>query len=232
MFFSTYLLGLLSVIFSYLRYKFIAEVFIKAKKEGMLMKVKFVRNWLFGFALVTGIAVIQDSHSLASEGFRLSQTCAGCHGTAGASPGNTIPIIGGQNAAYLADAMAAYKSGEREFYVMNFIARAFSDTQIALISQWFSEQAWVDTSTPNRASLAANAESIANGKCAVCHGVNGEGGDLGPRLSGQPSTYLAKVLREYKEGQRTNANAAQMMIVRDLTGNEIESLAHYYSRLR
>ena len=166
------------------------------------MEVKFVRNWLFGFALVTGIAVIQDSHSLASEGFRLSQTCAGCHGTAGASPGNTIPIIGGQNADYLADAMAAYKSGEREFYVMNFIARAFSDTQIALISQWFSEQAWVDTSTPNRASLAANAESIANGKCAVCHGVNGEGGDLGPRLSGQPSTYLAKVLREYKEGQR------------------------------
>ena len=43
----------------------------------------------------------------ADEGFRVSQTCAGCHGTNGASPGDTIPILGGQSAAYLADSLRA-----------------------------------------------------------------------------------------------------------------------------
>ena len=119
-----------------------------------------------------------------------------------------------------------------EFYVMNIIAKAFSDTQIAQISDWFSMQSWVDTTTPSRSSLAASAGSIATSKCVECHGQSGKGGDLGPRLAGQPVAYLAKVLREYKAGRRTNVNAVQMMIVRDLSDNEIESLAHYYSRLR
>jgi len=201
-------------------------------EEGTVMEVKFLRSWLLSFAFFIVCAIGSAGITVASEGFRLSQTCAGCHGTAGASPGNTIPIIGGQDAAYLADAMRAYKTGEREFYVMNIIANAFSDTQIAQISDWFSMQSWVDTTTPNRSSLAASASSIATRKCVECHGRSGKGGDLGPRLAGQPVAYLAKVLREYKAGRRTNVNAAQMMIVRDLSDNEIESLAHYYSRLR
>lgn len=47
--------------------------------------------------------------TLADEGQRLAQSCAGCHGTGGAAPGHTIPILGGQTGAYLAEALRAYK---------------------------------------------------------------------------------------------------------------------------
>ncbi len=193
------------------------------------MKVRFMRGWLVSFVIVF---VSGTAHADTSEGFRLSQTCAGCHGTAGASPGNTIPILGGQSARYLTETMRAYQIGEREFYVMNIIANAFSGTQVTQISHWFSSQPWVDTATPNRASLAANGAPIAATKCVECHGLNGKGGDLGPRIAGQPVTDLAKVIREYKAGKRTSANAVQMIIARDLSDVDIEALAHYYSRMR
>ena len=193
------------------------------------MKVRFVRGWLVSFVIVF---VSGTAHADTSEGFRLSQTCAGCHGTAGASPGNTIPILGGQSARYLIDTMRAYQTGDRKFYVMNIIANAFSGTQVTQISHWFSSQPWVDTATPNRASLAGNGAPIAATKCVECHGANGKGGDLGPRIAGQPVTYLTKVMSEYKADKRTSANAVQMIIARDLSDGDIEALAHYYSRLR
>ena len=60
------------------------------------------------------------------------------HGTDGAAPGNTIPILGGQRADYLLGAMTAYRSGDRDFYVMNFIARAYDEGQTAAIAGWFA----------------------------------------------------------------------------------------------
>ena len=104
--------------------------------------------------------------------------------------------------------------------------------QIGAISDWFSSQSWIDTSTPNKASKAAIGAPIAAVKCAECHGPNGKGGDLGPRIAGQPVAYLAKVMAEYKAGARTNSNALQMIIARDLSDDDIEALAHYYARLR
>jgi len=197
--------------------------------KGTGMEVKFMRGWLVGLiVLFVSGAAYADS----SEGFRLSQTCAGCHGTSGASPGNTIPILGGQNAKYLADTMHAYQKGEREFYVMNIIAHAYNDAQIGAIADWFSSHSWIDTPTPNKASKATIGAPIAAAKCVECHGPNGKGGDLGPRIAGQPVAYLAKVMAEYKAGSRTNSNALQMIITRDLSDDDIEALAHYYARLR
>ena len=161
----------------------------------------------------------------------MSQTCAGCHGTAGASPGNTIPIIGGQTAAYLADSMRAYKTDERKFYVMNIIAKAFLDSEIDAISDWFSAQPWVNTETAIDADKQAVGASLSV-TCVECHGPSGKGTDLGPRIAGQPATYTAKVMGEYKAGLRANSNAMQMVIATTLTDDEIEALAHYYAGLR
>ena len=110
-------------------------------------RVFFWRCCWIGAALALVVSGAHASSSKSGEGFRLSQTCAGCHGTAGASPGNTIPIIGGQTAAYLADSMRAYKADERKFYVMNIIAKAFVDSEIDAISDWLSSQPWVNTET-------------------------------------------------------------------------------------
>ena len=72
----------------------------------------------------------------ADDGFRLTQTCAGCHGTDGASVGETIPIIGGQSAEFLAEALRDYQSGDRGYYVMKIIASGYDDDQIDSIAEW------------------------------------------------------------------------------------------------
>lgn len=164
----------------------------------------------------------------ADEGFRISQTCAGCHGTNGASPGDTIPVLGGQNAAYLADSMRAYKSGDRDYYVMKIIANGFDDKQIDAMATWFAEQPWVASAGAVDAALAESGKAVAETACASCHGDSGEASDAAPRLAGQPAAYLMLAAQAYKNGGRSHAAAA----LESVSDADIEAASHYYASLR
>lgn len=187
------------------------------------------RHWLAGLlgaALICGPAA---GVAFGDEGYRLSQTCAGCHGTDGAAPGNTIPILGGQRADYLRAAMTAYRSGDRDFYVMNFIARAFDESQTAAIADWFAAKPWVDTPTAS-APTTGDAARRAGESCAACHGAAGEGSDKGPRIAGQPAAYMTLAMMAYKSGARSGTDA--MEIVNTMDDGDIAALAAYYAALR
>jgi sulfide dehydrogenase cytochrome subunit len=186
------------------------------------------RRWLSG---LLGAALICGPAAMAAgeEGYRLSQTCAGCHGTDGAAPGNTIPILGGQRADYLAAAMKAYRGGERDFYVMNFIARAFDESQTAAIADWFAARPWVDTPTAG-APPAGEAAKRAGESCAECHGGAGEGSAKGPRIAGQAAAYMTQAMMAYKSGTRSGTDA--MAVVNDISDGDIAALAAYYAALR
>lgn len=190
------------------------------------------RRWLAG---LLGAALICGPAAMAAgdEGYRLSQTCAGCHGTDGAAPGNTIPILGGQRAEYLRAAMKAYRSGDRDFYVMNFIARAFDETQTAAIADWFAARPWVDTPTTGDIGGAPSTDDAARRagqSCAECHGAAGEGTAKGPRIAGQPAAYMTLAMMAYKSGARSGADA--MALVNDIDDGDIAALAAYYAALR
>ncbi len=186
------------------------------------------RHWLAG---LLGAALICGPAAMAAgdEGYRLSQTCAGCHGTDGAAPGNTIPILGGQRADYLAVAMAAYRSGDRDFYVMNFIARAFDEGQSAAIADWFAARPWIDTPTAG-APPAGDAAKRAGESCAECHGAAGEGSAKGPRIAGQAAAYMTHAMTAYKSGARSGTDA--MAVVNEISDGDIAALAAYYAALR
>lgn len=67
--------------------------------------------------------------------------------------------------------------------------------------------------------------------CATCHGQNG-GGDEGgsfPRLAGLNAGYLARQLRSFKSGNRTNAVMGPM--AHPLTDAEIDAVSAYYAAL-
>ncbi len=166
----------------------------------------------------------------ADEGFRVSQTCAGCHGTNGASPGDTIPILGGQSAAYLADSLRAYKSGDRDYYVMKIIANGFDDNQIDAMSNWFASQPWVASDGAVDTAMAASGKAVADGACASCHGANGKGAGAAPRLAGQPAIYLILAAQAYKSGGRDHAEAAQALA--GVSDADIEAASHYYASQR
>jgi len=166
----------------------------------------------------------------ADEGFRVSQTCAGCHGTDGASPGETIPILGGQSAAYLADSLRAYKSGDRDYYVMKIIANGFDDKQIDAMSAWFASKPWAASGGMVDTAMATSGKAVADASCASCHGAAGEGTDAAPRLAGQPATYLTLAAQAYKSGARNHAAAAAALA--DVSDTDIDAASHYYASLR
>jgi cytochrome c553 len=67
--------------------------------------------------------------------------CAGCHGIPGYKTAYPVvyhvPKIGGQTPAYLANALKAYRSGERWHPSMRGIAASFSDADIEAIAAYF-----------------------------------------------------------------------------------------------
>ena len=72
-----------------------------------------------GTALILGsLAFTGSSLAAGASGEALSYTCAGCHGTNGASTGPASPSLAGMSAVYLADSMRAFKSGDRESTIM------------------------------------------------------------------------------------------------------------------
>jgi sulfide dehydrogenase cytochrome subunit len=169
----------------------------------------------------------------ADEGYRLSQSCAACHGTDGASPSATVPILGGQNGVYLAEAMRAYKRGERDHDQMKAIAEGFTDAQIDAMGAWFESRPWVNTPVPHDPAKARDAETLAEGLCATCHGPDGKGTGAGPRLAGQPADYLALALHDYKDGTRASHTARVASTLLDnLSDEEIAATSNYYAGLR
>jgi cytochrome c553 len=57
-------------------------------------------------------------------------TCAACHGANGVSTAPTYPTLAGRDAAYVKDALNAYKSGAKNNATMKAMASSLSDTDI------------------------------------------------------------------------------------------------------
>lgn len=75
------------------------------------------------------------------RGRQLTYTCQGCHGVPGyenAYPTFRVPMIGGQSEVYLANALTAYKHGERQHPTMQAQAESFSEADIADIAAFLS----------------------------------------------------------------------------------------------
>ena len=70
----------------------------------------------------------------------------------------------------------------------------------------------------------AKAESV----CGVCHGVDGLAKiPEAPNLAGQSESYLTEQITAFKSGERKNEMMS--VVVQDLSPDDIENLAAYYS---
>ncbi|WP_242107432.1 c-type cytochrome [Luteimonas aquatica] len=77
----------------------------------------------------------------AERGKQLTYTCQGCHGIPGyknAYPNYHVPMIGGQSAQYLTNALTEYRKGARKHPTMQAQAESFSDQDIADIAAFLS----------------------------------------------------------------------------------------------
>ena len=90
--------------------------------------------------LATGLVLVPTGQAQdLGRAAMLSASCEGCHGTNGRSPG-AIPPIAGKSAEYLRATMESFRSGDKDATVMDRHVKGYSEKEIRLIAEYFSEQ--------------------------------------------------------------------------------------------
>jgi sulfide dehydrogenase cytochrome subunit len=92
----------------------------------------------WGSALIAG-AALAAAPTLAADAALLASTCSGCH--AGSARVTTaIPRIAGLPEVVLAEAMRAFRAGQRPATVMDRIAKGFTEDEIKQLAAYFSSR--------------------------------------------------------------------------------------------
>ncbi|MEJ8475794.1 c-type cytochrome [Roseibium algae] len=75
----------------------------------------------------------------AKAGRDKARMCTVCHGDLGIAVAPNAPNLAGENAAYIANQLKAFKSGKRQHEQMTIIASGLSNEDIADLASWFSK---------------------------------------------------------------------------------------------
>jgi cytochrome c553 len=168
--------------------------------------------------------------------------CISCHGAKG--EGNAaagFPRLAGVSAPYLSAQLAAFADGTRQNPIMQPLAKLLSASERNDVAQYFSglqQPSGINTSDNESVKPSDVGAWIATrGRwseglpaCVQCHGPGGIGvGATFPPLAGQPASYIASQLHNWKSGTRPPGPMALMPAVASkLSDAEITAVAAYY----
>ena len=168
----------------------------------------------------------------AADPAMLGNTCAGCHGTDGASVGQA-PIIGGLDKGYLIETMQNYKNGTRYATVMDRIAKGYDDAQIEAMSEFLAAKPWVSSGAKGDSTRIKRAvKTHQTAGCINCHGAAGVSPVPGiPRLSGQFPAYLYLTMKDYADPDKPITKKAEAMraMLQGLSDQDLHDLATLYA---
>jgi cytochrome c553 len=182
-----------------------------------------INNLALYFALQKPARVRTPAAGDKAAGETAAAACAGCHGSDGVSATPTTPSLAGQDAAYIANALQAYKQATRSDETMKGLAASLDDSAVKNVAAFYAGQ---EPKQPNvRKPLTAQEWAQ---RCDRCHGVNGNSADPRlPALAAQRLDYLEKVLQYYRTGARKSPQMAAMADV--LTDQDVTNIAAYYA---
>ena len=164
--------------------------------------------------------------------------CAACHGPEGLSPTNANPHLAGQDAGYIAAALAAYKSGARPNPIMQGMAAGLAPEDMQALGAYFASQKPPSAMARDKA-LALRGQQIWRGgiksssvpACAGCHGAAGRGIPVQyPRLAGQHPELTFAWLKAYADGGRPHPVMA--VVAAKMTERDMRAVAEYAAGLR
>ncbi len=159
-----------------------------------------------------------------ADGRRKIGQCRTCHGGDGVATIPIAPHIGGESFDYIADQLAAFRSGAREHEMMTVVARNLSDQDIADVAAHYASFAPVATPP------AGWAPENAPGLCVACHGADGIALlPEAPHLAGESRIYIETQLKAFRLGQRENEIMSPLAA--DLSDEEIRDYAKWYAEI-
>ena len=186
-------------------------------------------------ASVTGMAHAQAVKGDAKAGEGKIAMCIGCHGIQGYQASfpevYKVPMIGGQNEAYIVSALNAYKKGERKHSTMRGIADSLSEQDIADVAAFYAGHGKIKGARPAEANAAVTA-LLQKGACFSCHG-EGFSKPIDPsypKVAGQYSDYVFRALQSYKTENNPligRSNGVMAGIAKQFKNDELQQLAKY-----
>lgn len=165
--------------------------------------------------------------------------CLGCHGIAGYRTAFPevyhVPLIGGQQPAYIVNALKAYAARERSHPSMRGIAAGLSEEMARDLAQQYGTAIRPADATRSIRAIAQRGRPSEEGKtkaarlCAECHGADGNkpAGAQYPVLAGQYRDFLVRTMTDYKFGRRMNP--VMKAIAAQLSTQDIEELAAWFA---
>jgi len=187
---------------------------------------------ILGLALYGGAA----AGPLDAPGYAKAFSCSACHGFAGASAADTVPVLAGMPSWYLKKAIQDYAAGKRPAAEMESYSKMVLELGVDDVAAYFAGQK--KQPTPVKADPAAVARGkAASTQCVVCHGPEGKGDPAKgiPDLTGQPPGYLKNQMLLFKADRRSPGDEtlkALKALMRTIPDEAFGDLAAYYSSLR
>lgn len=195
-------------------------------------------------SFVTLHAFAQEVKGDAKAGQSKAAMCIGCHGIVGYQASfpeiYKAPMISGQNAKYISNALAAYQKGERKHPTMVAIATSLSEQDMADLGAYYAQHGVVAglslPEKPAKEPSAAVSALLTKGACVSCHGANfAKPIDPGyPKIAGQHADYLFVALKAYKTENNPKvgrANGVMAGIAKQYSNAELKAMASYISSL-
>src|SRR5262245_24161087 len=173
---------------------------------------------------------------LDQPGYAKSLTCSACHGAAGNSRSDAMPILAGLSPAYFKKQIDAYAAGARPSPEMEPYAKMVQALGVDAIAAYFAAQPMEPTPIRPAADAVSRGRAAA-GQCMACHGADGKGdaAKLIPSLAGQPPGYLRDQMLLFKANRRNPGDAslnAVKALMQTIPDDSLTDLAAYYSSLR
>lgn len=201
--------------------------------------MQFIRLAL-ALAAVLSLAPAHAAGGNVADGEKKAAMCIGCHGIpsyqASFPEVYKVPMISGQNAAYIAKSLEAYAKGERKHPTMRGIAGSLSEQDMADLGAFYAQQGTpkqapeqIPAATPDVAKL------LDKGACVSCHGANFSKAlsPEYPKLAGQHADYLYVALKSYQSSAATHGRSNGIMQgqVKQYTHAELKAMAKYIGSL-
>jgi sulfide dehydrogenase cytochrome subunit len=183
------------------------------------------------FALILGSGLLLGAGQLsaAPTARMLADTCAGCHGTDGASVGPASPNIAGMSEIYFTDTMLAFKSGERASTVMGRIAKGYTEEEIKLMAGYFAKMPRTITGQKLDPAKVIAGEKLYSKNCSKCHDEYGTlADDDAGILASQWLPYMQYSMEDFKAGTREMPKKMKKKVDK-LSDAEIDSLLQFFA---
>jgi cytochrome c553 len=171
-----------------------------------------------------------------TPGYAKAFACSACHGYAGNSRSDTMPILAGMPAWYFKKAIEDYASAKRPAAEMEPYAKMVKELGVDEVAGYFAAQRKQPTPIKVDAAAAERGRA-ASVQCAACHGPAGKGDPAKgvPDLTGQPPGYLKNQMLLFKADRRSPGDQAlrDLKTLMRLTPEAtLADLAAYYASLK